>query len=202
MIKNYQTTLLTSNNIKNIFIKNLKDNIFTDEEFAAIDSLYKYIDSIRFIRPITLYDDSQIKNTLHSADNDLIGYQEYNQTYFSTTDLKQILITASVSNTVLNSVSTRLIYVLTTDGTGNQIKFNNQTYGLYNIIKLDYITTSVLNSLYNQLLITGYQFLNYFDYLNNPENIQVKITPFTSSSTFEFTWATDPWTRRGSTVNF
>jgi len=186
LIKNYQTTLLTSDNLKNILIKNLKDNIFIDEEFAAIDSLYKYIDSIRFIRPIALYDNLQINNILHSADSDLIGYPEYDQTYFKTTDLKQILITASVSNTVLNTVSTRLIYVLTTDVTGNQIKFNNQTYGLYNIIKLDYITTSILNSLYNQLLITGYQFINYFDYLNNPENIQIKITPFTSSYTFEF----------------
>ena len=123
--------------------------------------MYKYINSIRFIRPIELYDDIIIKNMLHGNDTDLIGYPEYIDTYYSTIDLQSVLITATIQNTLLNSTSTRLLYVLTTDGTGNQIMFEGTQYGLYNILKFDYIKTSVLNSSYNELQIISTQYLNY-----------------------------------------
>jgi hypothetical protein len=184
--QNDTTTLLTSNNIKNIFMKNIKESLFSDELFAALDSLYKYINSIRFVRPIELYDDTIIKNILHGSDSDLIGYPEYNETYFSTIDLQSVLITTTVLNTLLNSTSTRLIYVLTTDGSGNQIMFNKTQYGLYNILKFDYIKTSVLNSSYNELGIVSTQYLNYTQYLSDASNISVKITPFSSNYTNEF----------------
>ena len=184
--QNDTTTLLTSNNIKNIFMKKIKDSLFSDELFAAVDSLFKYINSIRFIRPIQLYDDTIVKDILHGADSNLIGYPEYNDTYFSTIDLQSILITSTVQNTLLNSTSTRLLYVLTNDGTGNQITHNGEQYGLYNILKFDYIKTSVLNSTYNELQIISTQYLNYTQYLSDFSNISVKITPFSSSYTSEF----------------
>jgi hypothetical protein len=119
--ENDQTTLLTSDNITNILMKNIKDNLFKNQEIAGIDSLKRYIDSIRFIRPITLYNDTSVKNLLHGADTDLIGYPEYYETYYKTIILNEIVIQASISNQLLSTLDTRLMYVFTTDTTDNQI---------------------------------------------------------------------------------
>jgi len=97
--KNDTTTLLTSDNIKNIFIKNIKDYIFKNNEIAVIDSLLKYIDSIRFVRPIPLYNKTSVNNILNGGDEDLIGFSEYDLTYYKTTDLKQVIITSTMLNT-------------------------------------------------------------------------------------------------------
>jgi hypothetical protein len=184
--KNDQTTLLTSDNIKNILIKNIKDNLFKSQEISGIDSLKRYIDSIRFIRPITLYNDTSVKNILHGGDNDLIGYPEYNQTYYKTIVLDQIVIQASISNQLLSTLDTRLMYVFTADKTDNQIYCQGNVYNLYNILKIDFINTTILNSSYNSIEITSYNLLNYTDlFKNNILLIQFKITPFSSSYDFQ-----------------
>jgi hypothetical protein len=61
---NDTTTLLTSNNIKNMVFKKIKDNMFFYNELAPLYSIQTYINSIRFIRPIPLYDDSVIKGKM------------------------------------------------------------------------------------------------------------------------------------------
>jgi len=196
---NDNTTLLTSDNIKNILLKEIKQKLFNNEEFASIDSLIKYINSIRFIRPITLFDSNIVNNFINGGDNDLIGLPEYNETYYNTNNLQQVVIEASISNLLLNSLDTRLLYVLTTDLSVNPNNIitlydssnNRVQYSLYNILKIEPINTTKLDSLYNQLIITSYVFVNYLDILLNPlniNNIKIKITPISniiSSTTFE-----------------
>ena len=184
--KNDTTTLLTSDNIKNIFIKNIKDYIFKNNEIAVIDSLLKYIDSIRFVRPIPLYNKTSVNNILNGGDEDLIGFSEYDLTYYKTTDLKQVIITSTMLNTSLASIDTRLIYVLTTDTTDNMIIYNGVKYGLYNILKFDFITTSTLNSSYNEKIITSYPLFNYTNLFTYINLINIKITPITDTPTFTF----------------
>ena len=184
--QNNQTTLLTSDNIKNILMKNIKNNIFQNQELAGIDSLKRYIDSIRFVRPITLYNDFAVKNIIHGGDNDLIGYPEYSETYYNTIILDQILIQASVSNQYLSTLDTRMLYVFTPTQTDNQIYCQGNVYNLYNILKIDYIETSVLDSDYNSIEIVSYNLINYTDlFSENISLIQFKITPFSTNYDFE-----------------
>ena len=175
--KNDTTTLLTSDNIKNIFIKNIKDYIFKNNEVAGIDSLLRYIDSIRFIRPITLYDETSVNNILHGDDKDLLGFPEYYLTYYNTRTLKSVLITGTVVNTLLNSYASRLIYVLTNDTTDNMVKYNGQLYGLYNILKFDYINFSSLNDTYKEAQIISYPLFNYTELFKDINSISIQITP-------------------------
>jgi hypothetical protein len=175
--KNDTTTLLTSDNIKNIFLKNIKDYIFKNNETAGIDSLLRYIDSIRFVRPIPLYDQTSINNILHGDDKDLIGFPEYNLTYYNTRDLKSVLITTTVVNTLLNSYDSRVIYVLTNDITDNMVKYNGQIYGLYNILKFDYINFTTLNDTYREAEIKSYPLFNYIELFKDINLLNIKITP-------------------------
>ena len=157
--QNDTTTLLTSNNIKNIFIKNLKDTLFKNQEIASIDGLTEYINSIRFIRPINLYDATTVSTIINGGDPDLINLPEYEQTYYNTNNLLQVVIQASVINTTLNTLNSRLLYVLTTDTSlPNTIIYNGTLYGLYNILKSDFINISVLNSSYNNINVIFYIF--------------------------------------------
>jgi len=186
--ENDQTTLLTSDNITNILMKNIKDNLFKNQEIAGIDSLKRYIDSIRFIRPISLYNDTEVKNILHGADTDLIGFPEYEQTYYKTIVLDQIVIQASVSNQLLSALDTRLMYVFTPEPTSDQIYCQGNIYNLYSILKIDFINTTTLNANYNSIEVTSYNLLNYVDLFSNSKNtslIQFKITPFSSSYDFQ-----------------
>jgi hypothetical protein len=107
---NDTTTLLTSDNIKNILLKNIKKSLFKNEEFASIDALIKYINSIRFIRPITLFNSSIISKFINGGDNDLIGLPEYNETYYNTNNLQQVIIEASISSIQLNSLNTHALH--------------------------------------------------------------------------------------------
>ena len=197
--QNDTTTLLTSNNIRNIFIKNLKDSLFTSPEIASIDGLNKYINSIRFIRPIPLYNATAVATIINGGDQDLLNLPEYEQTYYKTTDLVQVVIQASIINTTLNSLTSRILYVLTTDTSlPNTITYNGTLYGLYNILKIDSINISTLNSSYNNINITCYVLKNYFDIFEQakpinsyfdmftqPKSLTVKINPITDSYNFE-----------------
>ena len=188
--KSDKTTLLTSDNMKNIFKKNIKDNLFLDDLIASLDSLYKYVNSIRFIRPINLYDQTSIQNILSGADTDLLGYPEYNETYFLTSNLKLVNIAATVLNTDLNVLTSRLIYVLNNTGTENDtiITFNGNKYYLYNILLFNFINYSVFSTDYNSLLITSSQFVNLTDPIKSyyfilnfnfiANQIFIQITPF------------------------
>ena len=176
--KNDNTVLLTSNNIKNILIKNIKDNIYINSEFGPIDILNKYIDSIRFIRPYNLYDHDTIINNLHGGDNDLINFDEYKLTYYETKNLIEVDLILTIDN-----MDSRLIYVLkdtvNTSNTSNIIvKFNDKTFELINILKIDKYYRDNINS---------FVFYNNFDILNNKNNIQnikIQITPITDYYTF------------------
>lgn len=184
--QNDTTTLLTSNNIRNIFIKNIKDTLFTSQEIASIDGLTEYINSIRFIRPINLYNASTVSTIINGGDPDLINLPEYYQTYFKTTDMVEIIIQASIINTALNSLNSRILYVLTNDTSlPNKITYNGILYGLYNILKIDFINISVLNSSYNNIQITSYLLFNYFDILKEAVSLTVKITPISNNYTLE-----------------
>ena len=186
---NDQTLLLTSDNIQNILLKNIKDYIFQNEEFASIDSLQKYIDSIRFIRPISLYDSVKINNLINGGDSDLINYStEYAKTYYKTTSLQQIISKFTIINTKLNSLTSRLLYVLTTTPQQYNVMYNGILYGLYNILKIDFMNVSELNANYNELDITSYLLFNYTDLLqniNNINNMKIKITPISQNANFD-----------------
>ena len=175
--KNDTTTLLTSDNIKNIFLKNIKDYIFKNNEIAGIDSLLRYIDSIRFVRPIPLYDQVSVTNILNGGDPDLLGFPEYNLTYYNTRTLKNVLITATIVETLLNSYDSRVIYVLTNDTTDNMIRYNGNMYGLYNILKFDYINFTSLNDTYKEAQIISYPLFNYTELFTYINLISIQITP-------------------------
>ena len=179
--KNDTTTLLTSDNIKNIFLKNIKDYIFKNNEVAAIDSLLRYIDSIRFVRPIPLYDQVSVTNILNGGDPDLLGFPEYNLTYYNTRTLKNVLITATIVDTLLNSYDSRIIYVLTNDTTDNMIRYNGNMYGLYNILKFDYINFTSLNDTYKEAQILSYPLFNYTELFTYINLISIQITPISDA---------------------
>ena len=179
--KNDTTTLLTSDNIKNIFLKNIKDYIFKNNEVAAIDSLLRYIDSIRFVRPITLYDQISVTNILNGGDPDLLGFSEYNLTYYNTRTLKNVLINATIVDTILNSYDSRVIYVLTNDTTDNMVRYNGNIYGLYNILKFDYIDFARLNETYKEAQILSYPLFNYIELFTYINLISIQITPISDA---------------------
>ena len=179
--KNDTTTLLTSDNIKNIFLKNIKDYIFKNNEVAAIDSLLRYIDSIRFVRPIPLYDQVSVTNILNGGDPDLLGFPEYNLTYYNTRTLKNVLITATIVDTLLNSYDSRIIYVLTNDTTDNMVRYNGNMYGLYNILKFDYINFTSLNDTYKEAQILSYPLFNYTELFTYINLISIQITPISDA---------------------
>jgi hypothetical protein len=183
--KNDSTVLLTSNNIKNMLLKKIKENMFQYEEILAVYYITQYINSIRFIRPITLYDDIQVKNLIHGADNNLIRFPEYNDTYYETIDLTQVILICTVDNSILNILNSRLLYVLSPNKSTYNINYNGIMYGLLNILKIDYITNTIFSSALNLKNISALPYANNIDLLSNINYITIKITPITSPSFFD-----------------